>query len=259
MNVACFQLDIAWEDKAANFARVSELARSAALAGDSLLVLPEMFATGFSMNVAGLAEPHGGPTESFLAHLARRHGAHVVGGLISAGTDGRGRNEALAFSPRGRPIARYCKMHPFSFAREHEHYAAGQDVAVFECGPFKAALFVCYDLRFPEVFRRAVRRGADLMLVLANWPASRSEHWTALLRARAIENQAYVVGVNRTGRSPHEVYSGGSVVFDPRGRTLAQANEGECVLRADLDAEALGAWRKEFPALADIRDDLTGG
>jgi predicted amidohydrolase len=253
MHVAACQFDPAWEDKRANFARAGALLRSAGLPRGAFVALPEMFATGFSMNAAGIAEGEGGETEAFLSGLARELGIHLVGGLVRAGRGGRGRNEAAAFGPDGRRAARYAKMHPFSYGGEDRHYEAGEDVAVFEVSGLRAALFICYDLRFPEAFRRAARRGADFFVVIANWPEVRQEHWRVLLEARAIENQAFVLGVNRTGRDPKHAYAGGSRLVDPRGRVLFEAGGGEGVFGAPIDPSAAAAWRAEFPALRDMR------
>jgi predicted amidohydrolase len=203
MQIVACQLDIAWEDKPANFARVRELLSAATLEPGALVVLPEMFATGFSMHVGTIAEPEDGPTHAFLAGLAKDLQAYVVGGVVTRAADGRGRNEAAVFGPTGAVAARYAKMQPFSLAGETTHYEAGPAVVTFPWHEFTASPFVCYDLRFPELFRRAVRQGAELLVVIANWPLARDAHWLALLRARAIENQCYVVGVNRAGDDPH--------------------------------------------------------
>lgn len=253
LHVRVCQLDIAWEDKSANFARVEDLLKTDPPAPGSLIVLPEMFATGFSMNAAALAEAPGGPTEQFLAGLASRTGCHVLAGLPArADASGGPTNDAVVFDTSGRLVDRYSKMRLFSFADEHRHYRPGEDVRVMEVGALKAAPLVCYDLRFPELARRAVARGAELLIYIANWPAVRQEHWLALLRARAIENQAFVVGANRCGDSPHNRYGGGSVIFDPQGQTLAQAGDAPAVIAADLDVRALLAYRQHFPALRDM-------
>lgn len=256
MYVAACQFDAAWEDKRANFAKARALLAAAGLPRGAFVALPEMFATGFSMNVAGIAEREGGETEAFLSGLAREFGIHLVGGVVREGRAGRGRNEAVLFGPDGTLRARYAKMHPFSLGGEDRHYEAGEDVALFEAGGLRGALFICYDLRFPEVFRRAVRRGADFLVVIASWPDVRQGHWRALLEARAIENQAFVLGVNRTGRDPKHAYAGGSRLLDPQGRALCEAGSGEGVFGAEIDPSAAAAWRKEFPALRDLRPGL---
>jgi predicted amidohydrolase len=253
MDVLAIQIDIAWEDPPKNFARVEAMLEEAAVPKNAIVVLPEMFATGFSMNVDAIAEKDEGPTAQFLAQTAVRYEACVVGGVVTRAADGRGRNEAFVFGPDGARMTRYQKIHPFSFANEDDHFEAGTDVVTFTWQGFTVAPFICYDLRFPEAFRRAVRVGADLFLVIANWPASRSVHWDTLLRARAIENQAYVVGVNRCGADPKLAYAGGSRIVDPRGETLVEANGTPTLLRATLNLDELQAYRAEFPALNDMK------
>ena len=282
MHVACVQYDVAWHDKPANFAKVrSLLAAAGGCEPGGLIVLPEMFSTGFSMDLQATAErqlgpaegfsPESGiscgsaaqlgPAESFLAELARHYGCHVLGGVVNVAADGLGRNEAVLFGPAGQEIMRYAKMHPFSYAGEKQYFAPGNspvvaDMACCEPGrqvPARLSGFICYDLRFPEVFRSAAMAGAEVLAVIANWPASRCEHWRTLLRARAIENQAWVVGVNRAGSDPDVSYFGGSAVVDPRGRVVAEAADGEMVLQAELDLAALRQYRREFPALDDTR------
>jgi omega-amidase len=253
MRVVACQWDITWEDKAANHARVRHLLAAARPRRDSLVVLPEMFATGFSMNVAGITDSGSGETHRFLAATAESHGVYLLGGLVTGEADGEGRNEAVLYSPRGQEAGRYRKIHPYTLAAENEHFVGGDDVALWACNEFVLAPFVCYDLRFPEVFRTAAARGATLFCVIASWPAARSDHWHTLLRARAIENQAYVVGVNRCGDDPAVHYSGGSVIFGPQGQVLAQAGAEDGTIAAELDLIALQHYRRAFPSLADMR------
>src|SRR2546423_11160512 len=196
MKAYCCQTDIVWEDKRANFGRVRKLLDSAAIERGSLVALPEMFATGFSMNADVIAEEQGGETERFLSDTSREYGVWLIGGLAQCGADGRSRNVATVFEPSGSPVARYEKMFPFVFG-EKDAYVAGKRTAVFEWAGFKVAPFICYDLRFPEIFRTAAHRGAEIIVVIASWPVARAGHWTTLLQARAIENQAYAVAVNR--------------------------------------------------------------
>lgn len=258
MQIIGCQLDIAWEDKPANFARVRSLLATTAVEPGALVVLPEMFATGFSMHVDTIAESEDGPTERFLSELAREHQCFVMAGVVTRAADGRGRNEALVIGPTGNPTARYCKLHPFSYAGETKHYQAGEGIILFPCHDFQVAPLVCYDLRFPEIFRQAVRKGAQLLVVIANWPEPREAHWLALLKARAIENQAYVVGINRTGPDPHVGYAGRSLIVGPRGETLAEAGSAPQLIMARVELAPLVEYRQQFPALADIRPEFLG-
>ncbi len=256
MHIFACQCDIAWEDKASTHDRVEAQLAKVDIPHNALVVLPEMFATGFSMHVPTISEATDGPTHQFLSGLAQRLRCYVLGGVVTRSADGRGRNEAVVFNSGGHELARYCKMHPFSFAGEDDHYQAGDDVQIFSWEGVSVAPFVCYDLRFPEAFRVATRRGAQLLVVIANWPEPRDAHWQALLRARAIENQAYVVGVNRCGADPHAAYAGHSLILGPRGETLASAGERPEVLHATLDWTAMASYRAQFPALDDLRADF---
>jgi predicted amidohydrolase len=255
MRLACCQLDIAWEDKTANYRRVEALVEAAGLPPGTLLLLPEMFATGFTMNAPSVAEAVDGPTAGFVSGLACRHGIFVQAGVVvrDAGA-GQPRNEALVFDPVGRQFARYAKMHLFSFAGEPAHYSAGQSPVLFDWQAVLVAPAICYDLRFPELFRHLIKSRAQVLAVIACWPAPREEHWLALLRARAIENQCFVVAANRCGRDPSGLaYGGRSQIIDPRGEVLTDAGTREGVIQAEIDLEAQDRYRREFPALADMR------
>jgi omega-amidase len=256
MQIACCQFDISWEDKPANYKQVETRARGADLPPGALFVLPEMFNTGYSMNAAAITEPIDGPTAAFLADLATRYAIYVIAGAAIAGPSGRPRNESLAFGPDGRLLARYAKTYPFSSAGEHQHFERGTEIVGFDWHGCRVVLTVCYDLRFPELYRRAAARGADLFTCIANWPVMRADHWVTLLRARAIENQAYVAGVNRSGRDPWLEYPGRSQIISPRGQVLDDAADADTVIRADVDLEALREYRKVFPPLADLRPEL---
>jgi predicted amidohydrolase len=200
-------------------------------------------------------------TAAFLAELAASHGVYVLGGVATLGPDGRGRNQALALSPAsGESLPTYTKLHSFCLGgnqAERSHYTPGDVVTHFKWGHLHVAPFICYDLRFPEIFRRASRLGAEVMAVIANWPSSRVEHWLTLLRARAIENQCYVIGVNRCGRDPKIQYPGRSVIVDPHGVVVADAGHRECVIHARVDPGDILDYRREFPVLEDMRPDLT--
>jgi len=255
MHVYGIQIDSVWEDKTANFDKVTGFLDDANVEPGSLIVLSEMFSTGFSLNVKDICESESKETERFLRETAKRCQSTVIGGLVTLASDNRGRNVASVIDPAGNKIARYCKLHPFSFARETEYYDPGDKLALFPWGEFTVAPFLCYDLRFPEIFRHTVQLGADMYVVMACWPEVREEHWMALLRARAIENQAYIIGVNRCGNDPEHSYSGRSQIIDPLGVVIADAQSEETVIHAELDYPALVKYRQQFPALSDIRTE----
>lgn len=253
MNVVCCQLDIVWEDKEANFSKAESLLKAAKPGPGSLVVFPEMAFTGFSMDASKSSREEPEKTTGFLRRIARDHAVTVIAGLVTATRSGRGRNTCVAINPEGTIAAQYEKLHLFSFAGENQHFEPGQQVVTFEWAGLRVAPFICYDLRFPEAFRCAVGRDAEMLVVIANWPRPRERHWMALLQARAIENQAYVLGVNRCGRDPVLDYSGRSQVIAPDGTVIADAGEAECVIQATLDPAALRDYRKRFPALSDRR------
>ena len=253
MNVIGVQFDIAWENKQANFEKVRRLLSEEAPERDSLVVLPELFATGFTMNAA-MAEEYGGETELFLAQTAQEFGVCVLGGVAVRGRDGRMRNKALAFGPSGELLAFYAKRQPFTLGGERQHYVAGEKLSAFHWAGCMIAPFICYDLRFPELFRKvAAAHRPELFAVIANWPEKRIHHWTRLLQARAIENQAFVIGVNRTGRDPNHQYPGHSAILDQHGELLQEMVASEGCVRASLDFPALRNYRRELPFLDDLR------
>jgi predicted amidohydrolase len=252
MKLAGIQSDIVWEDPPANFSRLAPWIQAAAGAGAGLVVLPEMFACGFSMAAARLAESPGGPATQFLVDQARRHNVHLCGSLPErpAGAD-KPFNTLVLASPSGQ-VARYRKIHPFTFAGEHHHYGAGEDFVTVTIDGVRCTLFVCYDLRFSDEFF-ATAPHTDLHIVAANWPEARRHHWTALLTARAIENQAYVAGVNRVGDGGGLHYTGDSRIVDPWGETLAAAAAQPTLILADVDAKIVADARETFPVLKDRR------
>lgn len=255
MKVYALQFDIAWENKQANFATVKRMLTKAAPPNNALVVLPEMFATGFSMNADSIAEPYGGETEQFLAETAKEFGVCLMAGAAMRGRDGLARNKALVFSPAGELIAFYAKMRPFTPGGEADHYVAGEHPIIFKWDDCTISPFICYDLRFPEIFREAAAaHRPELFAVIANFPEKRIGHWVPLLQARAIENQAYVVGVNRVGSDPYYAYNGHSLMIDPHGQILADAGEREGFISARLDLAALRKYREGLPFLADLKD-----
>ena len=250
--IAC-QYDIQWENRGANFAAIRGLLESTEIQPGSLIVLPEMFSSGFSMNVDKVAEPKPSPAEAFLAEIAEAYQSWTLGGLVFKHSDGLGSNELSVFNPEGQLVGHYQKNHCFSYTGESDHYEDGEDILLFDWNGFTVCPTICYDLRFPELFRRGVKAGADLFPVIANWPDTRVDHWVTLLKARAIENQAFVVGVNRVGSDPKFNYPGHSVIFDPHGTQLNLAGIDACCISADVYPETATEWREEFRALGDMK------
>ncbi len=253
MLVAAVQHDIVWEDREANLSRLAPKVAAAAAAGAKLVVLTEMFSTGFSMNTARTAEPVMGPSATWLGEQARKHDVWTCASIPTRTEKGdRPVNRLHLISPGGA-LHTYDKIHTFSYAGESEHFARGAQAITVDVGGLRVTPFVCFDLRFANRFWDKAE-DTDCYVVPANWPTPRREHWQALLRARAIENQAYVVGVNRVGEAGDGLgHSGDSMVVDPMGRVLASAAEEEALLVTSLDPERVAEVRSAFPFAADRR------
>jgi predicted amidohydrolase len=249
LRVALAQQPLAWGDAAANRAHFEQLLLPLAGRVD-LVLLPETFTTGFSMEVERLAEAEGGATAVWLAGLATRLGAAISGSLITVAA-GRYYNRLLWAPPAGE-MQHYDKRHLFRMGREHEHFTPGSAPRSIRWRGFNICPLVCYDLRFPVFSRRRPDLEYDLLVYVANWPAARALAWRLLLRARAIENQAYVIGVNRVGADGAGVaHAGESAAIDFLGQPLVEGGATAALMTVELDAEALGEFRRKFPAHLD--------
>jgi omega-amidase len=256
MQIHCVQFDIAWEDKAKNHARVDTLLEAAQPPPGGLIVMPELGDVGFSFALDRIIDDH---SERWACELAARWQCWVVHGWPIRGQDGKGRNVSGLAGPDGQLIGIAEKMHPFKKTNSPGVYMPGERVRVFDMGDTKICPLICYDLRFPESFRTGVRDGAQMYTVIANWPAQRASHWRSLLIARAIENQAVVIGCNRVGADKAWQYAGGSIIVDAKGEVLAEGGDDDQVVSAEVDLEAAEAWRKEFGVLGDVRWDEVEG
>ncbi len=257
MHLHLVQFAIENLEPARNRERVRELLGDTEIPPGSLIVLPELFSTGTlppdytSASADSVIEDD----RVFLAELANTWGAHVLGGCLGRAdnADGKLYNLTALVDPEGREVLEYRKIHPFSYGGEDRLFEGGAAVRLHAVEGFSLFPTVCYDLRFPELYRLGVERGADLMTVQANWPASRQEHWEVLLRARAIENQCVVAGVNCVGVQQGTAYAGGSRIVSPKGSVLASGGDDEEVVSAEISHDAVRAWRSNFPALRDRR------
>jgi predicted amidohydrolase len=252
VRIAAVQHDIVWEDRDANFERLAPQVARAAGAGAELVLLTETFSTGFSMT-PGIGEPEGGPSARFLAGRAAEHGVWVAGTCPEV-ADGQELpyNSFVLAGPDGT-VHRYRKLHPFTHAGEHERFRAGEKPVTVEVGGLRITPFICYDLRFADVFWKAAPE-TDVYLVPANWPSPRRLHWQTLLQARAIENQAYVVGCNRVGTAGDGTeHVGDSRIVSPMGELLATAAGIETIVLADVDPAEVTATRDRLRFLPDRR------
>ncbi len=258
MQAHIIQLNIAWEDKSANYQRVNELLEAATISPNDLIVLPELFDVGFTLN-AQIASDAAGTTRVFLQELADKTNCTIHGSRAVPDPDsGKLHNCATITTPgQSSPTCEYAKFHPFSLGREGETYAAGNELKCYQWVSGDQALTVvptiCYDLRFPELFRMGLHHGAQAFVMGANWPTARIEHWRTLCIARAIENQAYIIAANRTGNDPHLSYPGNSIVVDPKGKVIAELGDEETVVSVEINPQEVIDWRMAFPALNDIK------
>ncbi|WP_145075730.1 carbon-nitrogen family hydrolase [Poriferisphaera corsica] len=258
------QFDIAWEDREMNYERVEALLdeRCGEIKKGAMVCLPEMFSTGFSLKVNKTAEGDEVVTEKFMKRLARKYEVYMMGGLVERDPrpngNRKGLNLCVVMNPEGEEVCRYTKIHPFSYGQETDFYNSGDEVVTFKWGELTVAPFVCYDVRFPEIFRHGAAKGAEVITVIANFPEKRIAHWVTLNQARAIENQAIVVAVNRVGDDPFLAYNGRSLVIDALGEIRADGGEDEGLVMWDIDLDVLDEYRGRFPALRDMREDFLG-
>lgn len=254
MKVGLTQMDIAWEDKQKNMEKVKKLAEQAAEQKVELLVFPEMTLTGFTMNTALAGEEMlFSPTLRFFKDLSKQYKMAMAFGYVED-FGGEFYNKFMLVS-EGRILYDYDKIHPFNYGEEGQHYIGGHEVKTVILKDMEMSGFVCYDLRFPEIFQ-AVADSVQMILVIANWPKERVLHWETLLRARAIENQCYIIGVNRTGKGNGIEYMESSMAFDPLGERLTKAHSKSELMVVEVDGKKVKEVREQFPFRQDRQLEL---
>lgn len=256
MRISLLQMDLAWADPARNRSTAARLISSAP--GSDLYILPEMFSTGFATKPEGIAEADDASLH-WMQDEARATGAAICGSIATE-DGGRYFNRMYFVKPDGS-VTHYDKRHLFTYSGEDKRYTRGEERVTVEWKGFRIMLEVCYDLRFPMWSRNRITSDGslyDIIIYVASWPESRQTAWDTLLRARAIENQCWVAGVNRVGKDPGNTYAGGSVIVDPWGEALAACIRGEeSIASAVIERETLDSFRKAFPVLADADSDLS--
>lgn len=253
MKVALIQFDAVWEAKKTNLERAASFVERAADENCDVAVFPEMFATGFSMNIPVIADEGYGETLSALSSAAGKNGVNLIAGFaMKAPAEDLARNMAVIYDRKGRPDATYTKIHSFPLSEESRHFIEGGETVIFDIDAMPSTVFICYDLRFPELFREVAAR-VQAVFVIANWPAERKEHWETLLKARAIENQCFVIGVNRTGVDGNGIsYPGASLVIDPAGNVICSGGDTEEFITCEFDPSETDRVRTAFPFLKDM-------
>ncbi len=254
MLTAVFQTNIKFEDKNENLTRASALIEQAASSGAQLALFPEMSFTGFSMNIFLTGETDNYTVE-YMKHEAIKNNIAIGFGYVKLNNN-KGENHYAVIDSRGNILSDYIKIHSFAIGGEREDFISGNSLPdQVYIDSHRISTFICYDLRFPEIFR-AVTDKSTIMTVAANWPESRREHWKALLKARAIEDQTYIIGINCVGVQDGISYSGDSMIIDPLGNVISYAEpHKEQVLLCDIPADT-DKFRAEFPALASRKFDL---
>ncbi|MFA3781713.1 carbon-nitrogen family hydrolase [Melioribacteraceae bacterium 4301-Me] len=251
MKIGLVQYNPEWEDPSKNIIKIDRLLSEVNTKTD-LLIFPEMTLTGFTMHAEKFAEEIDGISTRYFIQLAQKTKQHVFAGTIER-SNSKFYNTLYHFDNNGIITAKYRKIHPFSYAKENIFYTAGSEVVITKIEQTKIGLSICYDLRFPELYRYYGKQKVEVIIVIANWPITRIEHWEILLKARAIENQCFVVGVNRVGNDPYYKYNGCSSVFDPLGNSILEAGEEEKIFTVDVDLKKVSEIRESLPFLNDVK------
>jgi predicted amidohydrolase len=249
-------MNIIWEDKEANKRKIEGIIQSIVTETLDLILFPEMCLTGFSMNIEKTKETKetSQATIQFFSDLAVKYGMSIGFGWTRAGENEKAENHYTIVNLSGEILADYIKIHPFHFAGEDQYFNGGKELIYCKIKDYTVSPFICYDLRFPEIFQAASKH-ADMIIVPANWPEQRREHWRCLLRARAIENQVYILGINCTGESGGVNYSGDSCIIDPSGEVIKEISDEEGILLFDFKND-VPKFRKAFPMKQDRKIDL---
>lgn len=261
LTISLVQMDCRLGQPEHNFSRAETFVAEAARRGSDLVVLPELWSTAYDLENAGnhasplAREPDDGCWFGRLAALARGHGVWLTGSMLEE-REKRFYNTMAVYSPEGELAGSYSKIHLFQLMDEHQHLAAGQEAVLLDLPWGRTGLAICYDLRFPELFRRYALAGAWVVLLPAEWPHPRRMHWRTLLRARAIENQCYVVACNRVGSSKGSDFFGASAAIDPWGEVLVEGGELETILTVSLDPSQVETVRRRIPIFDDRRPNL---
>jgi omega-amidase len=255
--IACLQMDITFGDKTKNYGTANSLIERASAENPDVIVLPELWTTGYDLtNLKDIADEDAREASAYFTDLAKKHHAHIVGGSVANKTKTGIENTMLVFDKTGKQAGTYSKLHLFQLMDEHLYLSAGNEKGLFTLDNHKFAGLICYDIRFPEWVRAHALQGAVAIFVVAEWPIQRLEHWRALLIARAIENQCFVIACNRSGSDPNNTFAGHSMVIGPWGDVIAEAGEEQEILTAEIDLDQVRDARGKIPIFTDRRPEL---
>lgn len=257
LKISLGQMDIKFGDPAANFATATRMTEEARRRGSDLILFPELWSTAYDLTHASrYASPLTGGIFADLSALARRTGIFLLGSTLSLTGENKFGNTLTVFAPDGRLLADYSKIHLFRLMDEHLHLSAGGKPVTVNLPFGRAGLAICYDLRFPELFRGYALAGAEMVFLPSEWPHPRLGHWQTLVSARAIENQMFVFACNRVGRDPSNEFFGHSMAVDPWGEVLVEGGEGEELITLTVDLSKVEETRRKIPILQDRRADV---
>jgi omega-amidase len=251
------QMDIQFGDPVANLDAVSRMTEEAKRRGSNLILLPELWSTGYDLiNTSRHASRLDSGLFSEISSLARRVGIYILGSTLSLIGEDKYGNTLTVFAPDGSLTADYSKLHLFRLMDEHQYLSAGEKIVTADLPFGRAGLAICYDLRFPELFRAHALAGAEMTFLPSEWPQPRLSHWQTLLRARAIENQMFIFACNRVGKDAHNTFFGHSMAVDPWGEIMAEGGEGEELITLSVDLSKVQEARRKIPILQDRRPDV---
>jgi len=256
MKIALAQTDVVWEDKLSNLSIAESFIKQSAMEKVDLILFPELSFTGFSMNVKTLGEEKN-ETIEMIKVLALKYKVNIGFGYIERFSESeKALNNYSIVSCNGEVLSNYTKIHPFSFGAENLHYIGGKNITNAKINNLNMCTFICYDLRFPEIFQIASKT-AELIIVAANWPEARKEHWITLLKARAIENQCYIAGINRVGVGDGIKYSGNSLIIDPLGNVVSSCRDNlEGLIIGEIELSMVTSVRESFNLKFDRKEAL---
>jgi len=255
VRVCSAQIASVWEDPEKTFSKSESLIQYAAGCDADIICFPEQFATGWDPCSTKNVQERDGWIVTALQSFARKYNIAILGSFRLAAKPFP-KNTAIAIGNDGAILATYSKIHLFSHAREDKFFAQGNELGLFAAGPLSCGIAICYDLRFPELFRIYAQKGVQAVFIPAAWPENRIHHWELFIKARAAENQMYVIGVNTTGTTPVDHYSGASMTADPSGAIISRASEAEQLIFSDLDPSIVAAAKASFPLGKDRKDEL---
>lgn len=256
LTISLAQMQITLGDTAANLKKAAEWTAEAARRGSDLIIFPEMWTTGCDWpNIEKLSTQQAEVIEE-VALLARKHNIWLNGSMLALDEAGKPSNTSILFDPQGQQAGLYRKIHLFGVMNEDEHLAPGQHLTTVETAWGQSGLAICYDLRFAEMFRTYALNGVNMVYLPAEWPHPRLAHWQTLLRARAIENQMYMVGCNAVGSDGTYTFFGHSAIIDPWGNAVVEGGESELLLTAAIETDMVAEVRQKIPVFKDRRPEL---